>query len=170
MNDLKWKDEYQLGIPAVDLQHQRIFDCLVTIAGGSTEHDRLLAEFATVRLLTLIQQHSALEESMMRSFGYPGLERHSEEHRQFHSDVHDWAQTALRTKERVSYAVIKAFHVRQREHLMTSDRQYLEYFLGPPRKRRDNETGSEPVGDRAGARIHGSSLLPEASAATLIPC
>lgn len=151
MKDLGWKDEYLLGIPAIDLQHRRIFDCLKTIAGGSTKHDRLLAEFAMVRLLTLLQQHAALEESMMRSFGYPGLERHVEEHRRFHDDVHELAQRCLRTKDSLSLAVIKALDARQQGHLMTSDRHYVEYLLGPPRDGGGHETGGRPANGSAGA-------------------
>ena len=158
MEDLGWKLEYRLGIPAMDLQHERIFDRLTAMAGGSAGQDRLLAESALVRLLTLLQQHAALEESMMRSFGCPGLERHIAEHRQFHGDVHALAQKSLRTKEPVSLDVIKVLHQRQREHLMTSDRRYVKYLLGPPHQGGGGETGGNPANNRAGAGIGWKSL------------
>ena len=143
MKDLEWKDEYLLGIPAVDLQHKRIFDRFIAIAGGSTEQDRLLAEFSIVQLVGLLQEHFALEESMMRTLCYPELERHIEEHRRFHAEVQDLAQTAIRTKGSMSRETIKVTQKWLREHIMTSDRHYVEYFSGPPRnsvgKKRDEK-------------------------------
>jgi hemerythrin len=159
MKDMGWRNEYQLGIPAIDLQHQRIFECLLTMAELSARQDRLRAEFAVVRLLTLLQQHSALEESMMRKFGYPGLAPHIEEHRRFHGDMHELAQTCLGTKTSITLAAVKAFHLRQREHVMTSDRDYVEYFRGLPHNGGGRETGAKPTHRHAGAgmarKLHG---------------
>jgi methyl-accepting chemotaxis protein/hemerythrin len=130
MSDLEWKDEYLLGIPAIDLQHRRIFDRIMIIAGGSTRHDTLLAEFAMVQLLSLLHEHFSLEEEMMRSLCYPGLERHIEEHRQFHSTVSDWAHTFLRVKGGTSREAIKIAQEWLREHIMVSDRHYVDFFSG----------------------------------------
>lgn len=139
---LDWKDEYLLGIPALDLQHKRIFECLAGIAPeGAAPKDRGLADSSFAQLLRLLQQHSALEESMMRSFNYPELEPHIEEHRQFHAAVHDPAQESLRTKASVPLEVIKGLHEWQRKHILTSDRHYMEYFLDPSH----NRGGSTPV-------------------------
>ena len=134
MKDLEWKAEYVLGIPAVDLQHKRIFDRFVTIAGGSTKHDGLRAEFAMVQLVGLLHEHFALEESMMRTLCYPGLERHMEEHQRFHADVRALAQNSIRTKGNVSRETIRVAQTWLREHIVTSDRHYLEYFSWPLRK------------------------------------
>jgi hemerythrin-like metal-binding protein len=130
MKDLEWNDEYALGIPAVDLQHRRIFDRFRTIAGGSTEHDALLAEFSMVKLVRLVQEHFTLEESLMRSFRYPEIERHIAEHRQFHADVHDLARDSLRKKGSLSSEAIKIAHAWLREHIMVSDRHYVKFFSG----------------------------------------
>jgi hemerythrin len=129
MKDLEWKDEYLLGIPELDMQHQRIFDCFVATAEeGPTKQDRWLADSSIVQLVGLLQQHFVLEESLMRIIGYPGLERHMEEHRQFNAELHDLAQKSLRTKGSVSREMIKAFQKWLREHIMASDRHYADYF------------------------------------------
>ena len=128
MKDLQWKDEYLVGILPVDLQHQRIFDCFITIAEGSTKHDTLLAEFALAKLVGLVRDHFALEESMMRTLLYPELERHIEEHRHFHAEVHDLAQRSLKIKESVPREAIKVAQKWLRDHIMTSDRHYVDFF------------------------------------------
>jgi len=133
MKDLTWKDEYLVGIPAVDLQHKRIFDCFVTIAEqGVTNHDRWLADSSIVQLVGLLQEHFALEESMMRVLGYPELERHIEEHRQFHVEVHELAQKSLRMEGSVPDQTIKVLQKWLREHILASDRHYADFFSDPP--------------------------------------
>ncbi|MBE0624384.1 MAG: hemerythrin family protein [Burkholderiales bacterium] len=131
MLDLEWKDEYLLGIVAVDFQHRQIFDCIKNILSGPAEDDRLRAEAEVIKLLTLLQAHFALEESMMRNLGYPELEGHIEEHRQFNAAVHDLAQRSLRRKGGVSHDAISVFHNWLTEHIMGSDRDYALFFANP---------------------------------------
>ena len=131
MKELKWKDEYLLGIPELDLQHKHIFDCLLSIAAqGLNRHDRWLADSSIVQLVSLVQAHFSLEESLMRILRYPEIEQHIEEHRQFHADVHELAQKSLRTKGSVSGAAVKMLHQWLQDHIKTSDRRYADYFAG----------------------------------------
>lgn len=94
-----------------------------------TKQDRRLADSSIVQLLGLLQEHFAVEETVMRVLGYPELERHIDEHRQFNAELHDLAQKSLRTKEGVSSEMVKVFQKWQREHIMKSDRHYADYFL-----------------------------------------
>jgi hemerythrin len=128
MEDLEWTKEYLVGIPAIDLQHKQIFDCIISVIGGPADDDRLRAEAEVIKLLGLLQQHFALEESMMRTFSYPDFEMHIEEHRQFNADVHDLAQQSLRKKAGVSHESLRIAHKWLTEHIMTSDRDYAAFF------------------------------------------
>ena len=134
MKDLEWKDEHLVGITAVDFQHRQIFACIMNILGGPTDDDRLRAEAEIIKLLGLLQQHFALEESVMRNLCYPEIEKHIEEHRQFNADVHDLAQRSLRTKGGVSHDAIEMAHKWLTEHIMTSDRDYAAFFANPAYK------------------------------------
>ena len=136
MKNWEWKEEYCLGIPAIDLQHKRIFTCISRIAQGAADDDRLRAESEIIKLLGLLQQHFLLEENMMREFRYPDLEHHVEEHRQFHSDVHHLAQTSLKKKGGVPREALKMTHKWLTEHIMVSDRHYFTFFSNPAQKRR----------------------------------
>lgn len=140
MKDLEWKDEYSLGIPAIDLQHKRIFDCILKVAHGATDDDRLRAEAEIIKLLGLLQEHFSLEESMMHKFQYPDLEQHIEEHRQFHSDVHHLAQTSLIKKEGVPREALKIAHTWLMEHIMVSDKHYFDFFSNPIQKSRGKKS------------------------------
>lgn len=156
MTDLHWNDGYSLGIPEVDLQHKRIFDCFVTIAEeGLTKRDRWLADSSIVQLVGLLQGHFALEESLMRILGYPELERHIEEHRRFSAELDALAQKSLRTKESVSHAMIEVFQKWQREHIMKSDRHYANYFSRLAHKSVDKKQGTpKRTGSAAIEQLH----------------
>jgi hemerythrin len=136
MKELAWKDEYSLGIPAIDIQHRRIFDCIVGILAGTPNDDRLRAEGEVLRLLGLLQQHFSLEENMMRALHYPELEQHAEEHKKFAADVHGLAERFLRNKGGVSREAIKIAHRWLQEHIMVTDRDYVHYFADATVKRR----------------------------------
>jgi hemerythrin-like metal-binding protein len=136
MKALGWKDEYALGIPAVDLQHQRMFDC---IAGMATTGPNPLvgapAACSIVQFADLLRQHFSLEEHMMRSLHYPALDSHIEQHRQFQADVDELGKTSPVSPGGVAHETIAGFQAWQREHVATSDRLYVEFFLGPRHQR-----------------------------------
>ena len=135
MKDLQWKDEYSLGIPAVDLQHKRIFDCFISIAEeGLAKNNAWHADSSTIQLAKLIQEHFTLEENVMKKLGYTETEfdRHVEEHRKYHGDMSDLAKDSLKTKGSLTREKIKAAQRRFREHITSSDKQYVNFF-GPAR-------------------------------------
>jgi len=135
MKDLEWKDEYLLGLPAIDLQHQRIFDCFANIAReGLTKCDNWLADSSFIQLVDSLQQHFALEESMMRSLCYPEIARHTEEHRQFHAELHALAQKSIGTVGGVSHQMIRVFQRWLQKHIMVSDRHYADFFSSSAHK------------------------------------
>lgn len=136
MKELEWKDEYLVGITAIDFQHRRIFDCILSIAAEPPDSDGLSAEAEMIRLLGLLQEHFSLEESMMRTLHYPDLESHIEEHRKFHANVHDLAQRSLRRKGGVSREAIKITHKWLEEHIMRDDKHYVDFLSNPHQKKR----------------------------------
>jgi len=97
---------------------------------------------AAAQLVDLLREHFALEESMMRSLCYPEIERHIEEHRQLHANVHDLAQRSLRNKESLSRDAIQIAQQWLRDHIMVSDRHYVEFFSGLASIGADSERGA----------------------------
>jgi hemerythrin-like metal-binding protein len=143
VNNLEWKDEFLLGIPAIDLQHRRIFDCFVVLAEeAQARHDGWVAEASFAPLAVRLREHFSIEEGMMRSFGYPELARHIEQHRQFEADLLRLAQESQMKRIGVSHEMSEMFQKWHQVHIMTSDRHYVNYFAGPRR--------------RSGGRKHGA--------------
>jgi hemerythrin len=85
---LQWKDQYSVGIDAVDHEHRELIDLInrlhaeLTSKGTSTE-----AFFGD--LLKAISSHFALEERFMRDERYDQLAQHKADHERLLDDIRD---------------------------------------------------------------------------------
>ncbi len=90
MTLLQWKDEYSVGIDAVDYEHKEL------IALINRLHDELGGEAAKLTvpkffgdLLEGISAHFALEEKFMRERGYDQLDQHKRDHERLLDEIRE---------------------------------------------------------------------------------
>ena len=81
MSLINWKDEYTLGIDAVDHEHREMIE-LINDLDASMQRD---ASHATVvatlgEIYARITMHFALEERIMRDAGYEDIASHKQDH------------------------------------------------------------------------------------------
>ena len=76
---ITWKSEYDVGVPAIDEQHKRLFGLLDNLARPDQEirHTDLMLELGRY-----IAEHFAYEESLMRKHSYPRLAEHVAQHQE----------------------------------------------------------------------------------------
>ncbi len=90
MRLLDWKDEYSVGIEAVDHEHKE----LIALINGlyaeleSTDARRTVPAFFG-DLLKAIGAHFALEERFMRERNYDRLDRHKADHERLLDELRD---------------------------------------------------------------------------------
>ncbi|THB70893.1 MAG: hypothetical protein D6B25_19570 [Desulfobulbaceae bacterium] len=80
----EWKDEYKIGISAVDAQHKRLFQLIGELQAAI--HDGLRSSHIVSLLDSLDQyktRHFNLEEQYMNESDYPGLAEQREAHAAF---------------------------------------------------------------------------------------
>ncbi|HSS63517.1 MAG TPA: bacteriohemerythrin [Gammaproteobacteria bacterium] len=125
---LKWKDEYLLGMEALDYEHQDLFDCLNEIYEQCSRH----ADYDTVsgclgRLHNRLAAHFALEENTMREMKNPHYAEHKAEHDRFLDEV---TGAVADFKEEFKYEEVDELAQRVQEwivqHITTFDRQLVE--------------------------------------------
>ena len=79
-----WKEEYELGLPQIDLQHTMIVNMInelyASIDAGE-EEEATARIFA--KLMRWIEDHFAAEEKAMREHDYPDQKAHLAEHEAF---------------------------------------------------------------------------------------
>jgi len=74
---ITWKTDYEVGVPAIDVQHKRLFSMLDELTRPDTEirHSELI-----LGLGNYIVEHFAYEEGLMRKHAYPGMSDHLAQH------------------------------------------------------------------------------------------
>lgn len=124
---MKWKEEYSVGIPEIDAQHQTLTGCIALIEEGVSSHAPSWAvDLALVRLADYVRIHFAVEESLMRMHCFPGLDDHVREHLQFANQLR-----RLREKSSladISGAMLAFLQDWLNEHIMTSDKEYAAHL------------------------------------------
>ncbi len=87
---IKWKKEFELGVPEIDTEHKELVDLInntyaaLQAQQGSSSIMEFLGE-----IFARISAHFALEESVMRKYKYDGYREHKAEHEQLLDDIRD---------------------------------------------------------------------------------
>lgn len=82
---MEWTPALSTGVAVLDDQHKTIFRWLAELENASVDQRTLFGVYVLTRLKHYMRDHFALEEAMMKSAGYPDLERHQAEHAEFRS-------------------------------------------------------------------------------------
>jgi hemerythrin len=90
MSLIKWKDEFSVGVAAVDHEHRELIELInqlyeLTQSGGGRER---VVEFLG-EIYAQIAAHFALEEKMMRDSAYPALQGHKTDHESLLDQLRD---------------------------------------------------------------------------------
>ncbi len=108
-NIIKWKEEYNTGVPLMDKQHHKLIDYLNDLYHClSSEHDRekLLKIFDN--LLDYTKTHFRAEEDLMKKHKVPNFEQHKKIHDLFVDKVSE-NTNKLKANQRVSVADLYLF-------------------------------------------------------------
>jgi hemerythrin len=87
---LHWKDEYSVGIEAVDYEHKQLIELINQLEqklGASDSKQSVPAFFGD--LLKGISAHFALEEKFMRDHAYGRLGPHKQDHERLLDELRD---------------------------------------------------------------------------------
>lgn len=87
---IEWKDEYSVGVPAIDHEHRELIDLinwLNEIAHRGVDHDKVRS--ALGEIYTQISAHFALEEKIMRDARYEHFASHKDDHEKLLDELRD---------------------------------------------------------------------------------
>ena len=90
MSLLQWKDQYSVGIDAVDHEHKELISLINRLHDElAMRGSRLSAEGFFGDLFKGISAHFALEERFMREKGYDQLPQHKADHERLLDEIRD---------------------------------------------------------------------------------
>jgi hemerythrin len=128
----QWRDSYRTCIPEIDEQHIGLFEAAASLADAMErgEGERGV-RMVLLTLLEYTRSHFAFEEALLRSVGYPELDKHLLEHAQFVATLRKWIDEPEFVAPKEVLAFIEQWLV---AHIARSDAAYVPYVM------RDSQT------------------------------
>ena len=81
MSLITWKDEFSVGVAAVDLEHRELIELINALDDDMQEYATQTTVMETLgEIYARISAHFALEERIMREAGYDGFVAHKQDH------------------------------------------------------------------------------------------
>jgi len=121
----EWKDEYELGLPHIDLQHTMIVNMINELyASLYTGEELSTTDKVLAKLLEYVEDHFAAEELAMRESNYPDQKSHFAKHEGFRKTVnrlHGRHQTGERVAVHELTSFLKDW---VKEHIAQDDKAF----------------------------------------------
>lgn len=135
MDLLKWKPEYELGIEDLDAEHRQLVNIINEAAAAIEMKKESLLEPILNQLFEYARVHFSHEEARMAEVGFPDLETHSAEHREFFQQVSDLYSRFLAGSPEVAGELTAFLRVWLVNHIQGEDRTYVPYLLAQQKYR-----------------------------------
>lgn len=135
MMRIAWSDEFKLGLPAIDADHQELV-ALCNEFLDAAHADAPIAELAAVldRMLLRTRAHFVAEERMLDRHGYPSLAIHKAEHDRLLAQAETlrtrFAQA--REEDELRHVTLETADFLQfwlLDHIRTNDRPYRPFLM-----------------------------------------
>lgn len=123
-----WKEEYSVGIDALDEQHKEIINLINILRRGIDEHEEKKAlNYATQKLLEYTLFHFSSEETLFKEFDYPETASHKVEHSFFIQKVSDFKKK-FDSGESIEVGLEGFLTGWLSHHIMEVDHKYAKFF------------------------------------------
>lgn len=88
-NQIKWRDEFNIGISSIDKEHQQLFKIInkLFVFREEEKDSRWLCQEGIKFFRGHVSKHFSNEEAYMASIGYDGLEQHAQIHKNFRENT-----------------------------------------------------------------------------------
>ena len=123
---MRWKENYVIGIPEIDREHQKLVACVTEIEEAIAEGKRWSTlHFALEKLVSATTEHFTVEESLMRIQRYPQVDDHIVSHIEFLQRLEALEMQSLAGP--VTQEAIAFLGPLLEEHFLSDDKHYASY-------------------------------------------
>jgi hemerythrin len=132
VTDFKWTSAVEIGHPGIDAQHKRLFQLAEAVAESlvkSADHKPDPARLQA--LIEFAKEHFAFEEGLMRSAGYPEVERHAKYHVSLLSELKTYCARTDRGMNTNPVSLIDFLWNWLLLHIDTADRDLAVWLKAP---------------------------------------
>jgi len=127
---LTWDDSFSLKIEAIDDQHKRLFD----LANGLFDCVQADVDSQTIRralaeLIRYTMTHFAAEEAAMEAYGYPGLDKHRQEHQKLTGHVLEFVEKYYIDGANIGMSLVDFLQSWLIQHILGSDHEFSRFAV-----------------------------------------
>lgn len=123
---IQWTEALSTGVALLDEHHRAIFEWLAELDRAAVDERRLFGAYAVTRLSHYVREHFTVEEALMKSAGYPGLEDHLAEHAVFRAKVRELQTESV--GHDISHDAVKYLSDWLCDHIARVDMAYVPYL------------------------------------------
>jgi len=90
MTLIEWREEFKVGVPAVDIEHRDLIELINDLharMGEGATHEQVISSLGEI--FAQISAHFALEEKFMRETEYEHFPSHKEDHEKLLDEIRD---------------------------------------------------------------------------------
>jgi len=127
---IEWTPNLSVGIEEIDAQHHVLVDLLNRLHGAMLHH-RASSESRLIldELVDYTRIHFAVEESLMRLFGYPDYEKHKASHDRLVEEVMRLRARLLDEGHPITFELLHFLKKWLTMHILEEDKIYTPFFL-----------------------------------------
>lgn len=124
-----WKEEYELGVPHIDLQHTMIVNMMneLFVDLGSRKAPETIKKTLD-KLLIYVEEHFEAEETAMRETEYSDMLAHISEHEKFREDVLRLTERYQADEKIAAAELIEFLKTWLRNHIAEVDKKFGNYI------------------------------------------
>lgn len=126
---IPWKDEFNLGIASIDVQHKKLIGIINALGAHlSSTSNQDDVNIAIAQMEAYVKEHFLYEEEYFKSFQYAETESHLAEHRIFLEKTAEFRSRALSEDVTLSVEMLGYLEEWFLHHVQVVDRGYVEEF------------------------------------------
>lgn len=131
--DIRWKEDYAIGIPVLDQAHEQLFRFArrLTLLSEDRSKFEWIAQEGIKFLKTYVIRHFSEEEEFMRQIGYSQIEPHVKQHTGMREQILPRIENRLRNDKYSQEAIIQFVHIIQMwlvKHILAWDIALAEAY------------------------------------------
>jgi hemerythrin-like metal-binding protein len=128
---IEWNSAFSVGVQKLDEQHMKFFSItnilFDTMQGAQ---DREVVGSVLKELQQYVVYHFKTEESLMKMYNYPNMNKHTLEHEDAIQKVNKLVLDYERGLQTVDIELLKFLSDWLQNHILQVDRKYIPYFRG----------------------------------------
>ena len=127
---IKWRDSYNTGIEAIDLEHRKLVELIEAMYTNVRDKEpKEAVEKVINEIVNYTQNHFSNEEMLMQNEQYPSLDNHKKEHQNLIHEVAAFKERLLNSYpdgRKEFYHFLRDWLI---NHILDSDKKFGDYMV-----------------------------------------